>query len=62
MVLGQIQGYIKSRLNYARLVLGLFSHILHNVRHTETFAHIQVYFGRFRHIQKPGTVRHIHVC
>ena len=22
------------------------------------FAHIRVYFGRFRHIQNPGTVRH----
>ena len=37
MVLGEIQGYIKSRLIYARLVLGLFSHILHNVRHIETY-------------------------
>ena len=25
------------------------------------FTHIRVYFGRFRHIQSPGTVRHIHV-
>ena len=25
------------------------------------FPHIRVYFSRFRHIQNPGTVRHIHV-
>ena len=25
------------------------------------FAHIRVYFGRFRHIQNPGTVRNIDI-
>ena len=35
----------------------------HSKRSTywDIFAHIRIYFGRFSHIQNPGTFRHIHV-
>ena len=42
-----------------RYVSGIFSHIMLDT--LGIFAHIRAYFGRFRDIQNPGTVRHFHV-
>ena len=57
-VFRQIQGYLEPQLIKARYVSGIFSHI---GTYGSIFAHIRVYFGKFRHTQNLGTVRHIHV-